>query len=119
MHDPRRHQVDRRQPLHDVAGQDAWRQAVVRVGGRRRRQLRRGERHHRRHWPERLLRVRRHAGRHPGQHGGLPPDDLDAYLERASPRRLTSRTIVLPAALRAELDRVRGRGRASGRPRLA
>ncbi|MEV4468732.1 IclR family transcriptional regulator [Nonomuraea sp. NPDC049504] len=41
---------------------------------------------------------------------GLPAAELDAYLERAEPRRLTSRTIVLPAALRAELDEVRGRG---------
>ncbi|MGI5284063.1 IclR family transcriptional regulator domain-containing protein [Nonomuraea polychroma] len=40
----------------------------------------------------------------------LPADDLDAYLECASLRRLTSHTIVLPAALRAELDLVRGRG---------
>ncbi|GAA3243423.1 IclR family transcriptional regulator [Nonomuraea helvata] len=40
----------------------------------------------------------------------LPPDSLDAYLERASLRRLTSHTIVLPAALRAELGKVRGRG---------
>ncbi|MEV1166836.1 IclR family transcriptional regulator C-terminal domain-containing protein [Nonomuraea sp. NPDC049784] len=42
----------------------------------------------------------------------LPPAELDAYLERAELRRLTSRTIVLPAALRAELDKVRERGRA-------
>ncbi|MET8861379.1 IclR family transcriptional regulator [Nonomuraea sp. NPDC004580] len=41
---------------------------------------------------------------------GLPAAELDAYLERAELRRLTSRTIVLPAALRAELDEVRGRG---------
>ncbi|MFC4010611.1 IclR family transcriptional regulator [Nonomuraea purpurea] len=41
---------------------------------------------------------------------GLPPAELDAYLERASLRRLTSHTVVLPAALRAELDQVRGRG---------
>ncbi|MBB5777182.1 IclR family transcriptional regulator [Nonomuraea jabiensis] len=40
----------------------------------------------------------------------LPPDELDAYLEGASLRRLTSHTIVLPAALRAELGKVRGRG---------
>lgn len=40
----------------------------------------------------------------------LPPDDLDACLERTDLRRHTSHTIVLPAALRAELDRVRGRG---------
>jgi IclR family pca regulon transcriptional regulator len=40
----------------------------------------------------------------------LPPGQLDDYLERADLRRLTSRTIVLPAALRAELDQVRGRG---------
>ncbi|MFI7637712.1 IclR family transcriptional regulator [Nonomuraea sp. NPDC049400] len=40
----------------------------------------------------------------------LPPAELDAYLERAELRRLTSHTIVLPAALRAELDRVRERG---------
>ncbi|MEV4801866.1 IclR family transcriptional regulator C-terminal domain-containing protein [Nonomuraea sp. NPDC049421] len=41
---------------------------------------------------------------------GLPAAELDAYLERAELRRLTSRTIVLPAALRAELDEVRRRG---------
>ncbi|MEV4578696.1 IclR family transcriptional regulator [Nonomuraea jabiensis] len=40
----------------------------------------------------------------------LPPAELDAYLEGASLRRLTSHTIVLPAALRAELGKVRGRG---------
>ncbi|GAA3129269.1 hypothetical protein GCM10020001_058770 [Nonomuraea salmonea] len=41
---------------------------------------------------------------------GLPAAELDAYVERAELRRLTSRTIVLPAALRAELDEVRRRG---------
>lgn len=41
---------------------------------------------------------------------GLPPAELDAYLERAPLRRLTSHTIVLPAALRGELERVRERG---------
>ncbi|GAA3718679.1 IclR family transcriptional regulator C-terminal domain-containing protein [Nonomuraea antimicrobica] len=40
----------------------------------------------------------------------LPSEELEAYLERAALRRLTSHTIVLPAALRAELDDVRGRG---------
>ncbi|MEO3886099.1 IclR family transcriptional regulator C-terminal domain-containing protein [Nonomuraea sp. B5E05] len=40
----------------------------------------------------------------------LPPEQLDAYLRGAELRRLTSRTIVLPAALRAELDQVRGQG---------
>ncbi|MGW3343026.1 IclR family transcriptional regulator domain-containing protein [Nonomuraea rubra] len=40
----------------------------------------------------------------------LPPEALEAYLSRACLRRLTSRTIVLPAALRAELDEVRVRG---------
>ncbi|WP_336207561.1 IclR family transcriptional regulator domain-containing protein [Nonomuraea sp. LPB2021202275-12-8] len=40
----------------------------------------------------------------------LPPDELDAHLERADLSRLTSRTITLPSALRAELDRVRTRG---------
>lgn len=40
----------------------------------------------------------------------MSPDSLEAYLSQASLRRLTSRTIVLPAALRAELDEVRGRG---------
>ncbi|TDD12594.1 IclR family transcriptional regulator [Nonomuraea deserti] len=40
----------------------------------------------------------------------LPPERLDAYLRGAELRRLTSRTIVLPAALRAELDQVRGQG---------
>ncbi|MFB4283096.1 MULTISPECIES: IclR family transcriptional regulator domain-containing protein [unclassified Nonomuraea] len=41
---------------------------------------------------------------------GLTPEALEAYLGRAELRRLTSRTIVLPAALRSELDEVRGRG---------
>ncbi|MEV0617307.1 IclR family transcriptional regulator C-terminal domain-containing protein [Nonomuraea sp. NPDC050404] len=40
----------------------------------------------------------------------LPGEALETYLERAALRRLTSRTIVLPAALRAELAEVRGRG---------
>ena len=40
----------------------------------------------------------------------LPPEALDTYLGRAELRRLTSHTIVLPAALRTELDEVRGRG---------
>ncbi|MEV0159157.1 IclR family transcriptional regulator domain-containing protein [Nonomuraea fuscirosea] len=40
----------------------------------------------------------------------LPPEALESYLGRAELRRLTSHTIVLPAALRAELDEVRGRG---------
>ncbi|TDD25068.1 IclR family transcriptional regulator [Nonomuraea diastatica] len=40
----------------------------------------------------------------------LPPEQLDAYLKQGGLRRRTSRTIVLPAALRAELDQVRGRG---------
>jgi IclR family transcriptional regulator, pca regulon regulatory protein len=40
----------------------------------------------------------------------LSPEALEDYLERAELRRLTSHTIVLPAALRAELDIVRGRG---------
>ncbi|MBF8193287.1 helix-turn-helix domain-containing protein [Nonomuraea sp. K274] len=40
----------------------------------------------------------------------LPAERLEAYLEGAELRRLTSRTIVLPAALRAELDEVRERG---------
>lgn len=41
---------------------------------------------------------------------GLPPAELEAYLERAPLRRLTSHTIVLPAALRAELGKVGGQG---------
>ncbi|TYB59887.1 helix-turn-helix domain-containing protein [Nonomuraea sp. PA05] len=40
----------------------------------------------------------------------LPGEELESYLSRVCPRRLTSRTIVLPAALRAELDGVRERG---------
>ncbi|WP_049560402.1 IclR family transcriptional regulator domain-containing protein [Nonomuraea sp. SBT364] len=40
----------------------------------------------------------------------LPPPALDAYLARADLRRLTSRTVARPAALRAELDLVRARG---------
>ncbi|HEX4811379.1 MAG TPA: IclR family transcriptional regulator C-terminal domain-containing protein [Nonomuraea sp.] len=40
----------------------------------------------------------------------LPAGDLEAYLEGTALRRLTSRTIVLPSALRAELERVRARG---------
>ncbi|NUO96685.1 MAG: IclR family transcriptional regulator [Nonomuraea sp.] len=40
----------------------------------------------------------------------LPPDRLEDYLARAALRRLTPRTIVLPAALRAELEEARLRG---------
>ncbi|NRQ32238.1 helix-turn-helix domain-containing protein [Nonomuraea sp. NN258] len=40
----------------------------------------------------------------------LSAGEFDDYLERAEPRRLTSRTIVLPAALRAEVARVRAQG---------
>ncbi|GAA2850101.1 IclR family transcriptional regulator C-terminal domain-containing protein [Streptosporangium fragile] len=40
----------------------------------------------------------------------LPPDELDAYLGRVELRRLTPRTITSPAALRAELERVRSQG---------
>ncbi|MEU1386393.1 MULTISPECIES: IclR family transcriptional regulator C-terminal domain-containing protein [unclassified Nonomuraea] len=40
----------------------------------------------------------------------LPSGDLDDYLGRAALRRLTSRTVVLPDALRAELEQVRLRG---------
>ncbi|GGS59250.1 IclR family transcriptional regulator [Planobispora rosea] len=40
----------------------------------------------------------------------LPPDQLDAYLERAELRAFTGRTVTTPAALRAELDRVRSQG---------
>ncbi|TXK35937.1 IclR family transcriptional regulator [Nonomuraea sp. C10] len=41
---------------------------------------------------------------------GLPPADLDAYLDQADLRRLTSRTITVPSALRDELDGIRERG---------
>ncbi|MEU7859507.1 IclR family transcriptional regulator C-terminal domain-containing protein [Nonomuraea sp. NPDC049141] len=40
----------------------------------------------------------------------LSPERLDAYLGSAELRGLTARTITQPAALRAELDRVRARG---------
>ncbi|MFI6918465.1 IclR family transcriptional regulator C-terminal domain-containing protein [Nonomuraea spiralis] len=40
----------------------------------------------------------------------LPPGRLEDYLGRAALRRLTSRTVVLPAALLAELEQVRLRG---------
>ncbi|MEU4835037.1 IclR family transcriptional regulator C-terminal domain-containing protein [Streptosporangium sp. NPDC023615] len=40
----------------------------------------------------------------------LAPDDLDAYLGRVELRRLTARTVATPAALRAELERVRAQG---------
>ncbi|GIH92366.1 IclR family transcriptional regulator C-terminal domain-containing protein [Planobispora siamensis] len=40
----------------------------------------------------------------------LPPDELDAYLERAELRAFTSRTVTEPAVLRAELARVRSQG---------
>ncbi|MEU4232412.1 IclR family transcriptional regulator C-terminal domain-containing protein [Nonomuraea sp. NPDC026600] len=40
----------------------------------------------------------------------LSPERLDGYLGSAELRGLTSRTITQPAALRAELDRVRARG---------
>jgi IclR family pca regulon transcriptional regulator len=41
---------------------------------------------------------------------GLPEPELAAYLARVRPDRLTSRTIASPAALRAELERVRAQG---------
>ncbi|MGC5010831.1 IclR family transcriptional regulator [Streptosporangium sp. DT93] len=40
----------------------------------------------------------------------LAPDDLDAYLGRVELRRLTAKTITSPAALRAELERIRAQG---------
>ncbi|GAA1310053.1 IclR family transcriptional regulator [Planotetraspora silvatica] len=40
----------------------------------------------------------------------LSPDELDASLERSPLERLTPRTTTSPAALRAELDRVRAQG---------
>jgi IclR family pca regulon transcriptional regulator len=41
---------------------------------------------------------------------GLPEDELDAYLERTTLRRLTPRTVTSKVALRAELARVRTQG---------
>ncbi|HEY5858558.1 MAG TPA: IclR family transcriptional regulator [Aldersonia sp.] len=41
---------------------------------------------------------------------GLPPDDIDAYLERIRLDQLTSRTVVDVARLRAELDTVAHQG---------
>ncbi|MFG1941830.1 IclR family transcriptional regulator C-terminal domain-containing protein [Nonomuraea sp. NPDC048826] len=41
---------------------------------------------------------------------GLSPADLDAYLDRVRLRRLTSRTLATPSALRDELDGIRERG---------
>ena len=41
---------------------------------------------------------------------GLSADELEAYLERVSMRKITARTVTDRAALRAELDRVRGQG---------
>jgi IclR family pca regulon transcriptional regulator len=40
----------------------------------------------------------------------LPDGELDAYLERASINPLTPRALSTPAALRAELERIRARG---------
>ncbi|GII00738.1 IclR family transcriptional regulator [Planobispora takensis] len=40
----------------------------------------------------------------------LPPEELDAYLERAELRAFTSKTVTEPAALRAELAKVRSQG---------
>ncbi|GAA4571069.1 IclR family transcriptional regulator [Planotetraspora kaengkrachanensis] len=40
----------------------------------------------------------------------LTPEEIDAALERSPLERLTPRTTTSPAALRAELDRVRGQG---------
>lgn len=40
----------------------------------------------------------------------LPPAGLEDHLGRAALRELTSRTVVRPAALRAELEQVRLRG---------
>ena len=47
----------------------------------------------------------------------LPPEELDALL-RAPLERYTATTITDPAALRAELDRVRARGHAASRGEL-
>lgn len=41
---------------------------------------------------------------------GLGPDELDAYFERVRLTALTERTLLTPAQLRAELDRVRAAG---------
>ncbi|GIH26968.1 IclR family transcriptional regulator [Acrocarpospora phusangensis] len=41
---------------------------------------------------------------------GLPPDELDAFLEGHPLERLTPRTVTSPVALRGELDRVRAQG---------
>jgi len=41
---------------------------------------------------------------------GLAPHELDAYLERVRITALTERTVLTPAQLRAELDRVRAAG---------
>jgi IclR family pca regulon transcriptional regulator len=40
----------------------------------------------------------------------LPPDELDAYLDRAELRGLTPKTVTTADALRAELDRIRSQG---------
>ncbi|MET8053553.1 IclR family transcriptional regulator C-terminal domain-containing protein [Streptosporangium sp. NPDC005286] len=40
----------------------------------------------------------------------LPPDELDAYLERAALRRFTPKTVTTSESLRAELERVRSQG---------
>ncbi|WP_329428824.1 IclR family transcriptional regulator [Streptosporangium sp. NBC_01495] len=40
----------------------------------------------------------------------LPPDDLDVYLANVELHRFTPKTVTSPAALRAELDRVRAQG---------
>ncbi|WP_433365475.1 IclR family transcriptional regulator domain-containing protein [Streptosporangium sp. CA-115845] len=40
----------------------------------------------------------------------LPPDELDAYLDRTELRRFTPKTVTTADALRAELERVRSQG---------
>ena len=44
------------------------------------------------------------------QLAGLPDSELDAYLERAELRRLTSHTLAGPGELRAELEQIRAQG---------
>ncbi|GAA3756018.1 IclR family pca regulon transcriptional regulator [Spinactinospora alkalitolerans] len=41
---------------------------------------------------------------------GRPAAELDAYLERLEPQRLTAHTVTSPTRLRAEIERVRGQG---------
>src|SRR6202000_2946169 len=70
VHDPGGDLAGQLQAAHDVAGQDAEREAVLAVGGELGGVLGGGERHHRSHRAEDLAGVGGHLRRDVGQHCG-------------------------------------------------